>query len=378
MITKLSLLALLGLASCPHLGPRSIKLLEKHFSNLHDVFTAKKPELLQAELGPDIVNKFCAWRLNFSEQTLLSTLEKEQISFISWHDPNYPSLLKEISDPPPIIFYRGDVNNNLLNQEKQFLAVIGARQCTTYADKVIKNILPPTLIKQTVIVSGLAAGVDQLAHQQALSGGAKTVAVLGSGLSWKQCYPRSNRQLAEEIIKSGGCLLSEFPPNTPPNKINFPRRNRLISGLSHAVLVIEAAVKSGSLITARLALEQGRDVLAIPGNIFWEKSVGTNQLIQAGAKPIMTADDLAESLKLEVEIKRREVPINKPTELDLLSPSAKLIYFLIVGRYQCGEKINLEKIAVASKLDTSTINSTLTILEIKGLIKDVAGNFEPC
>lgn len=378
MITKQNLLNLLSLSSCPQLGPSSIKLLEKHFLNLYDVFTAKKLELLQAGLRPGVVNKFCDWRLNFSEQTLLSTLEKEQISFISWHDPDYPLLLKEIPDPPPIIFYRGDLSNNLLNQEKQFLAVIGARQCTSYADKVIKNILPPNLLKQIIIISGLASGVDRLAHQQALGGGAKTVAVLGSGLSWKQFYPRSNRQLAEEIIKSGGCLLSEFPPDTPPNKINFPRRNRLISGLSHGVLVIEAAVKSGSLITARLALEQGREVLAVPGNIFWEKSTGTNQLIQAGAKPILTANDLAESLNLQIEVKTEKILTTGRANFDLLSANEKLIYFLILSRYQCGEKINLEKIATASELDTSTINSTLTILEIKGLIKELSGNFEPC
>ncbi len=370
-------LALLSLAYCPYLGSKSIRLLEKHFSNLSEVFTTDTDKLFKVGLRQNTINQFCAWRSQFSNRTLLTDLQNEGINFVSWHDPDYPLLLKEIADPPPIIFYRGQLVSNFAERDNYSLAVIGARQCTAYAEKVIQNILPANLIRHLTIISGLASGVDYLAHQQAVNSHGRTIAVLGSGLSWRQLYPRTHRPLAENIIKNGGCILSEFPPNTPPNKINFPRRNRIISGLAKFILIVEAAPRSGSLITARAALEQGRDVLAIPGNIFWEKSKGTNQLIQAGAKPILGATDLIESLGIAVEINNQETEENACAD-NTLNPDERLLYSIIVTAHQRGEKITVEKIVSESKLDTSKINSTLTILELKGLTKEVSGNFEPC
>ncbi len=378
MITDKNLLALVSLVYCPHLGPSSIRKLEKNFSNLEEVFIADNNKLIKAGIKLGVISKFFQWRKKFSNETLLIDLQKAEINFISWHDNNYPSLLKEISDPPPILFYRGQLVSNFPDQNKYLLAVIGARQCTSYAEKVIKNILPTTLTKRLTIISGLASGVDGLAHQQALSCQGRTIAVLGSGLDWRQLYPRSHRHLAEDIIRSGGCVLSEFPPHTPPNKINFPRRNRIISGLANCILVVEATPRSGSLITARAALEQGRDVLAVPGNIFWEKSMGTNQLIIAGARPILGADDLIDSLGIEISDFAVEIKTNFALKNDQLTPVEKTIYSIITNAYQCGEKLTTEKIILESKLDTATINSTLTILELKGLTKEVAGNFEPC
>lgn len=378
MTTDNNLLALLSLVYCPHLGSSSIRLLEKKFVNLSEVFTVDENILRKTGVRLSTLNKFYKWRRTFSNKTLLTDLQNSGISFVSWHDNSYPSLLKEIPDPPPILFYRGQLVSNFPDKDKYSLAVIGARQCTAYAEKVIKNILPVNLTKHLTIISGLASGVDRLAHERSLECQGRTIAVLGSGLNWQQFYPRANRQLAEDIIRSGGCILSEFPPHIPPNKINFPRRNRLISGLAKCVLVIEAAPRSGSLITARAALEQGRDVLAVPGNIFWDKSTGTNQLIQVGAKPILSADDLIESLGIELVTNNKEELNISDTNLEALSDNENLIYSLIVTYYQRGEKITAEKIVLESKLDTSAINSTLTILELKGLTKEVMGNFEPC
>ncbi|GEL12549.1 DNA processing protein chain A [Lapidilactobacillus concavus DSM 17758] len=204
---------------------------------------------------------------------------------ISILDDDYPLALAEIYEPPILLFYRGQ--RDLLDAHK--IGIVGARQCTTYSQHCLRRLIPEFVGKQLVTVSGLAMGVDQLVHQETLLARGKTIAVIGNGLD--VVYPEQNRAL-QQVITQHGLLLSEYLPGTPPRRFHFPQRNRIIAGLSEAVLVTEARRRSGSLITANLALQENRNVYAIPGNILSELSEGTNQLIQAGATPVLCASDI--------------------------------------------------------------------------------------
>lgn len=211
-----------------------------------------------------------------------------EIKTININDPLYPALLKEIDNPPQLLYYIGKFPSPDLFP----LAVVGSRDSDNYGDDVLIKLFSPDIIDKTLIISGLAAGIDSKAHSVAKY----TIAVLGTGVDHDSCYPKNNQKLRQEIINKGGLILSEYKPGTRANSINFPRRNRIIAGLSKAVIVIQAKKRSGALITARLALENGRDVLAVPGSIFNDLSAGCHRLIAQGAFPIANIDDLRQSL----------------------------------------------------------------------------------
>lgn len=214
---------------------------------------------------------------------------EEQIKTITISDSDYPALLKQIHQPPHLLYYLGDIKN-LTN----CLAVVGSREHSEYGQQVTKRLISGLLNQSKItIVSGLAKGIDSLAHWAALENGGRTVAVLGSGFN--HLYPRENYGLVQRIIQQGGCLISEYPPDTEPAKHYFPARNRIISGLCWGTLIIEAAASSGSLITGRYALEQNREVFAVPGNIYSPTSMGANNLIKLGAKPVLSVDDILEN-----------------------------------------------------------------------------------
>ena len=210
-----------------------------------------------------------------------------QIEEINFTSEKYPKKLREIYNPPKKIYALGNVE--ILHNIG--IAIVGARNATEYGKKVVLKLSEDLSKRKIVIISGLAKGIDSYAHIGALNvQNGKTIAVLGSGI--KEIYPKENIELARQIIKKGGCIISEYLPNEKPNKINFPKRNRIISGLSKGVLVVEASEKSGALITADFALEQGREVFAVPGSIYSTTSVGTNKLIQQGAKLVMCFEDI--------------------------------------------------------------------------------------
>ncbi|WP_062048689.1 DNA-processing protein DprA [Bacillus sp. JCM 19034] len=221
-----------------------------------------------------------------SSNELLRIYEKQQITPITCFDTYYPTLLKEIHDPPFVLYVKG--NHHYLNNSR-CMAVIGTRNPSHEAAKKVMHVIKPLAIKNWTIISGLAIGIDTLAHQAALLSKGKTIAVLGAG--FHHIYPKRNEQLFQEMSKNN-CIITEYPPHIPPRKWHFPARNRIISGLSKAIIVIEANEKSGSLITADQALEQGRDVFAVPGSIFSNTSRGTNKLIQEGAKLVLHATDI--------------------------------------------------------------------------------------
>ena len=370
----------LGFSYFNKIGPVNLDCLEKYFKDLRAAFTGDIYDLEKAGLRSGLALKFVRWRRSFCLEKVIQELEKEKINFITWHDSEYPKLLKEISAPPPILYYKGSFDSNIKNH----LAVVGSRRHSSYAEKVISDLLSPVAGAGIEIISGLALGVDGLAHQVALTARGRTIAILGSGLRINNIYPLSHRPLAERIIASGGAIISEFPPETHPYRQNFPQRNRIIAGLAQATLVIESKEKSGSLITAAYALEQNREVLAVPGNIFSEFSAGPNGLIRAGAKVIMGADDILEVFKISTNsaisndkpIKKLSTASQKKHDYRPTDAVEAIVYNLIRQATEKAETITTDEIIKKTKLDTATINSTLSMLELAGIAKNTEYGYD--
>lgn len=352
---------LLALNHFGKIGPSGVRLLEKNFSHLYLAFQASPESLLQSGLKLKTVYEFINWRRGWDERPVLNELTNNNINLISWHNPLYPDWLKEISSPPPILYYTGQINNSIFNN----LAVVGPRNPSSYAHQLINHLLPTVINQGITIVSGLARGVDTLAHSSTLDNQGIAWAVLGSGLL--NIYPKTNTSLAQRIVSNGGAIISEFPPHYPPLKNNFPQRNRLISGLSRATLIIEASQSSGSLITAKYALEQGRDVLAIPGNIFSDNSRGTNKLISDGATVVMSSQDILNIYDLfspKLDQTKNLAPNHRPVFFD---KTEEIIYLCLEAATSRSQKLSVDEIAAETKMASSTINSKLSLLEIKGI-----------
>ena len=348
------------------IGAVALKRLEKYFPNLDSAFRANGYDLLRAGLGDKLSAEFIAWRRSFCLEQAIEDLRREGISFMTWNESSYPRYLREISSPPPVLYFKGGLSGD----DTSRLAVVGARKHSAYGEKIIQTLIP-NLAKQGIeIISGLALGIDSLAHQSALDAGGKTIAFLGSGLMEDMVYPYQNRRLAENIIQSGGALVSEFSPRTPPYKQNFPRRNRLIAGLAQATLVVEAGQKSGSLITASYALEENREVLAVPGNIFSPLAVGSNWLIKSGAKTITGPNDILEIFGIDITTTTRDKITMDIPKTAGNSPAKKIIYAILREAHDRSERISADEISKKSQLDMATINSTLSILEIEGLAEN--------
>ena len=292
--------------------------------------------------------------VNFSPEKSWQELKEKHITFILNSDPEFPLLLKKINYPPLGIYYQGKLNFSGIP-----LAVVGTRKCTAYGKLVTEKIVQELVRYNFTIISGLALGIDTISHRTTLQNNGSTIAVLGSGLN--HISPISNIRLSQQIIKQGA-IVSEYPPSAVPYPSNFPWRNRIISGLAKATLVIEAPQKSGALITAKFALEQNRDVFAIPGSIFNPNSQGTNKLIQQGAKLITKAKDILE----EFNIAPQPQPINMP----VLTSKEEIVY-----RQLSSQPISIDKIIANTRLPSSVVLAQLSMLELKHLIKSDSGNY---
>jgi DNA processing protein len=285
-------------------------------------------------------------------------LERLRIRVITWKDKAYPPLLREIDDSPPVLYTYGK-----LTEVDQFaLAVVGTRNSTTYGRQVTERLVGDLVKGQVTIVSGLALGIDTIAHTAALDGGGRTIAVLACGLDI--IYPSTNRGLARRMVESGqGVLVTEYPLGVQPEGGNFPARNRIISGLSLGVLVTEAPEPSGALITANFALKHGREVFAVPGSILSSRSMGVNKLIQDGARPVMDVNDILEALNLFLVPQHVEMQAVLPdndeegTLLGLISHDPR----------------HVDDLIRESGLPTTTVTSTLMMMELKGMIKQMGG-----
>jgi DNA processing protein len=322
----------------------------------------ERKDLLDLGLRPSLVralgNKDLAFQQAEEEWKRLKDLGG---SLLTLEEENYPSLLAQIPDPPLVLYFFGQ-----LEMGPYPLAVVGSRSVTSYGRRVVRDWISELARAGLDIVSGLALGVDRLAHEEALRAEGYTVAVLGSGLD--QVYPPENRSLAERIVRSGGAIVTEFPLGTPPRAQNFPIRNRIISGLSKAVLVVEASLRSGSLITARLAAEQGREVMAVPGSIYSGRSHGCHQLICQGALLVDKPCQILETLGLKIVSSPAEdaSPVNSLT----LSPEEdKVLERLEVYPMHVDDLVHL------TGLEVSTLSGILLALELKGLIESQPGNY---
>ena len=346
----------LGFAKIDNIGPITLKKLFNHFENLETAWQADFFVLQKAGLGPKTATQIIEQRQQIDPRAELENLQEKNISAITIDNDSFPALLKEIHACPCLLYYIG--NLEILNNP--CLAVVGTRKISNYGQRVTPQIVGPLARKGITIVSGLALGVDALAHKTALREVRKTVAILGSGLD--NIYPRNNLRLAEDIVTKGGLLISEYPPGTEPLKEHFPQRNRIISGLSLGTIVIEGTKDSGSLITAKYALDQNREVFAVPQDITKESSMGPNQLIKMGAKPITSAEDVLEELNLDTikqPVKQTEEPKN---------PDQKTIFQIL----KSGEK-HFDEIVKTSKLNVQIVNQNLTIMEMQGIVKNLGG-----
>jgi DNA processing protein len=274
------------------LGAQSFKKIKKYFKSYEKAWFANLNEFKKINFSENIISEIKKIRLKVNPDKEIQKIIKYHIQILTPQDKLYPPLLKNIAVPPQILYTLG--NQSILSQP--CLAVVGSRHHSIYGKKVVEKIIPALVEKRIAIVAGLALGIDSLGHQATLRKNGKTIAVLGSGLA--RIYPTSNRFLAKQILEKDGLLISEFPLTSSPLKKHFPMRNRIISGLSLGTVVIEAAERSGSLITANFALEQGRDVFAVPGNIFSQYSQGANMLIQQGAKLVSQPKDILEELDI--------------------------------------------------------------------------------
>jgi len=286
------------------------------------------------------------------------------IKKITIRDKEYPAILKEIHNPPKELYIKGEITS----QDKTAIAVVGTRRYSQYGKQACLDIAGKLAKLGITIVSGLARGIDTFAHQAALENNGRTIAVLGSGMDKNNFSPASNYTLGEKIAENGA-VISEYPEGTPGAIYTFPERNRIVSGLSLGVVVIEAPEESGALITANLALEQNREVFAVPGSIYEQNSRGTNQLIKAGAKPVTCVEDILEELNLSHLLqsteKKKIRPENKEEEVILSILSL--------------QPIHIDEIIKISKLPTSAVNSTLMILELKKAVRNLGkGNYILC
>jgi DNA processing protein len=272
------------------LGPKRFALLKNYFGSVQKAWQSPFEDLIRLGLDKKTIEKFLKFKKNINLSSSFLRLREKRIECQILADDSYPENLKKTDNPPFVLFVKGKIKTS----DKKALAVVGSRRMSNYGLKVTQKLVTDLVKRKITIVSGLARGVDTIAHQTALKAGGRTIAVLGSGL--ENIYPLENKSLAEEIIKSHGAVVSEFPPEQPPAAGNFPARNRIIAGLSLGTLVIEGAARSGSLITARWAAEQGREVFAVPGPIDAVGSQAPLFLIKQGAKAVESVEDILEEL----------------------------------------------------------------------------------
>jgi len=353
---------LINLSAIPGVGATRIRALVAHFKSTETIFSASLKQLTAVD-GVEIktaksIKEFSDFDYGTQQ---VNKAKHEGIDIIDFWDESYPENLKRIYDPPAFIFVKG----TLSKQDKYAISIVGTRLPSSYGKVVAEKIAKELAQKGLVIVSGLARGIDTISHWAAVQSGGRTISVMGSGLD--HIYPGENKKLAEKIIEQGA-LISEFPMGTKPDAVNFPRRNRIISGLALGTIVVEAGLKSGALLTANYALEQNREIFAVPGNINSPKSLGTNQIIKDGAKLISSANDVLIELEPQLkhflkedEAKSRELPQD-------LSELEKMLLETLSN-----VPIHIDKLSKVIGKSTAETLSALLPLEFKDLVKQLPG-----
>jgi DNA processing protein len=338
------------------IGAVRMQALLRHFGDLEAAWKAAPIELARAGLGGKVIERILQARQNVDLEKLWAKIESQGIKILTWEDETYPQRLKEIDQPPPVLYIRGDY----LPDDLFAVAIVGTRRVTPYGRQITEELAAYLATNGITVISGLARGVDAIAHQTAVRAGGRTIGVLGSGVD--KIYPPEHRGLAEKMMAQGA-IVSDYAPGTPPDAANFPPRNRIISGLSLAVVVIEAGETSGALITAEFAAEQGREVFAVPGSILAPQSKGTNKLIQNGALPLLSVNDLMQALDLtrmgEHKAARKAIPSDE-TEARLMSVLRE-------------EPLHVDEIRNQTDIPIEKVSATLALMELKGMVRQVGG-----
>ncbi len=339
------------------IGPARLRALLDHFGDLERAWKAEAEELKEAGLDQRSLESLLATRKMISLEEEVAKVARAGAEVIPWDDPSYPPRLAQIHNPPFLLYVKGEI----VPQDEWAVAVVGTRTPRPYGRQVVEQIAGDLARNGITVVSGLARGIDSLAHQAALDAGGRTIAVLGCGIDI--VYPTEYANLAKAIA-SNGALVTEYPLGTPPEGGNFPARNRIISGLALGTVIVEAGQRSGALITADYTLEQGRELFAVPGNITSEKSQGTNRLIQeGGAKLVLSVEDILEELNLSMIAEQREVQEVLPqNETEA-----------IILKYVSQEPVHIDQIGRETGLPISQVSSTLALMELKGLVRQVGG-----
>jgi len=338
------------------IGAVRMQALVQHFGDLADAWKASPADLAEAGLGRKVIERVIQAREEVDLTKLWEKIESQGIKVLTWQDESYPGRLREIDQPPPVLYIRGEY----LQDDLFAVAIVGTRRVTAYGRQITEEISSFLAANGITVISGLARGVDAIAHQSTLKAGGRTIAVLGSGVD--KIYPPEHRGLAEQMMERGA-VISDYAPGTPPDASNFPPRNRIISGLSLAVVVVEAGETSGALITAEFAAEQGREVFAVPGSILAPQSKGTNKLIQRGALPLLSINDLMQALDLtrvgEQKAARKVIPADE-TEARLMN---------VLG----SEPLHVDEIRNQAELPIEKVSATLALMELKGMVRQVGG-----
>lgn len=339
----------------PGIGPTRLAALLEICGTIDAAWEASIEQLKQAGLDRRALEKILTLRRELDPAAELAKVEKAGFQITCWDDPNYPVNLQLMDNPPPLLYVRGE----LTEQDAWAVAIVGTRRASAYGREVAHRLATELAQHGITVVSGLALGIDAVAHQAALDAGGRTIAVLGSGVD--QLYPAQNRNLAMKIVGQGA-VVSEYALGTRPEASNFPPRNRVISGLSRGIIVVEASERSGALITTQYAADQGRDVFAVPGSILHPGSIGCNRLIQDGATPLLSIEDVLEQLNLmrmsEHQAARKTVPLD-PLESDLLG-------------HLSAEPCYIDDIVRRAKMSSEQVSSLLTIMELKGVVRQVS------
>jgi len=335
----------------PNIKGEHWRKLLRYFPDLESAWSARAGDFLSAGLSEKWINSFLEFRAQTEPANVLDLLQKHKIDIISFDDATYPKLLKEISNPPYVIYLRGA----LLPTDENAIGIVGSRKGTDYGHRVTFEIAKGLGVAGVTVVSGLALGLDTEAHRGALAGGGRTIAVLANGLD--SFFPRSNQQLAKQILENG-CIISEQPIGMPPLRQNFPARNRIISGISQGLLVTEAGENSGTLHTASFAIEQNRQLYAVPGPIYNPLAKGPNNLLKQGAKAVTCTQDILEDFGIE-ENAREILPQGEDEEM--------IFEILKV------ENLHIDDIARRAERDSADISKILTLMEIKGKVMHLGG-----
>jgi len=346
----------LGFNKVPGIGAKRLRALLDVFGDIQSAWAASSADLIEAGLDRRSLKNLLRLRGELDLEEELKRVQAAGITTLTWEDDSYPANLRQIDAPPPVLFVRGE----LLVEDEWAVAVVGTRRATVYGREVALRLSTDLAHAGVTVVSGLARGVDAVAHDAALKSGGRTLAVMGNGLD--TIYPPEHRNLAKRITEHGA-VLGEYALGVQPEGRNFPARNRIISGLSHGVIVVEGRWSSGAVLTAKIALEQGREVFAVPGSILSPSSEGPNRLIKEGATPVQSVDDILESLnltKISQQIDARQALPSDPIE-------ARLLDMLTA------EPRHIDEIRREAEMAVSDVSSTLALMELKGMVRQVGG-----